>query len=52
MIITGRCHCGGVTFTIPFDGAFVNAKDATVRCVATLGGYGLGKAGRPEYHQR
>ena len=32
MTITGRCHCGGVTFTIPFDGAFVNAK----RCDCSL----------------
>ena len=30
--ITGTCHCGGVEFTIPFDGEFVSAK----RCDCSL----------------
>ena len=38
MTITGRCHCGGVTFTIPLDGAFVDAKkNVTVRYVGGAG---------------
>lgn len=30
--MTGTCHCGGIEFTIPFDGEFVNAQ----RCDCSL----------------
>ena len=30
--MTGTCHCGGIEFTIPFDGDFVNAQ----RCDCSL----------------